>query len=265
MVRRVLMVMIVFAGLLFVTGWGFQEVPTGFMPTEDQGYVFANIQLPDSASLPRTQQTMKQMDEILRNTPGVVDWVSVSGYSMITGASGSNQGMIFIMFKPWDERTGNEKESQEAILAHLQKEFSQLQDAVAFAFVPPSIDGLGAAGGFQMQVVQSGAADYRQLQVVAEELVRDGNGQTGLAGLNTTFRANAPQLYADVDRNQGENQRRAALVGVRYAAGVLGLGLRERLQRPGQDISSQGAGRTNSFGWNRGTSRNCKSATIRGR
>ncbi len=202
MVRRLVVVMFVFGGMLALTGWGLLRLPTSFMPTEDQGYVFANIQLPDGASLPRTQRTMEQFDEILKNTPGVVDWVSVAGYSMISGASGSNQGMIFIMFKPWDDRAGIPSESQQAILRNLQGQFNQVQDALAFAFVPPAIDGLGAAGGFQMQVVQSGAADYAQLQVTAEELVRDGNDQSGLANLNTTFRANAPQLFADVDRTK---------------------------------------------------------------
>jgi len=200
LVRRVGLVMIAYAGLLVVTGMGFVSLPSSFMPTEDQGYVFANVQLPDAASLPRTQRTMQQFDEIIRSTPGVSDWVSVAGYSMISGASGSNQGMIFIIFEPWDERTGKPNQSQEAILAHLQREFSQVQESIAFAFVPPPIDGLGAAGGFQMQILQEGSANYPQLQVAAEEMVRDGNAQTGLANLNATFRANAPQLFAEVDR-----------------------------------------------------------------
>ena len=200
LVRRVAIVMLAYAGLLVVTGMGFVSLPTSFMPTEDQGYVFANIQLPDSASLPRTKATMQEFDKVISETPGVVDWVSVTGYSMINGASGSNQGMIFIMFEPWNDRTSDPKKSQDAILAHLQSEFSQVQQAMAFAFTPPAIDGLGAAGGFQMQIIQEGAADYTQLQIAAEEIVRDGNGQTGLHNLNTTFRANTPQLYADVDR-----------------------------------------------------------------
>ena len=90
LVRRVALVMVVYVGLLVVTGMGFVSLPTSFMPTEDQGYVFANIQLPDSASLPRTNRLMKQFDEIIGNTPGVKDWVSVTGYSMINVARGSN-------------------------------------------------------------------------------------------------------------------------------------------------------------------------------
>ena len=201
LVRRVGLVMIAYVGLLVVTGMGFVSLPTSFMPTEDQGYVFANIQLPDSASLPRTKKLMQRFDKIIGETPGVTDWVSVTGYSMINGASGSNQGMIFIMFEPWDDRTGDPEKSQQAILEHLQREFAKENQAIAFAFTPPPIDGLGAAGGFQMQILQE-EADYTQLQITAEELVGDGNAQSGLAGLNTTFRANTPQLFAKVDRTK---------------------------------------------------------------
>mgnify|MGYP002623384577 CR=1 FL=1 len=202
LVRVVGLVMVVYVGLLVVTGMGFTALPSSFMPTEDQGYVFANVQLPDSASLPRTEAVMAEIDKIIEQTPGVADRVAVTGYSMINGASGSNVGMIFIMFEPWDDRTGVAGQSQDEILQHLQTEFAKLPRAMAFAFVPPPIDGLGAAGGFQMQIVQEGAADYTQLQVAAEEMVSDGNAQSGLAGLNTTFRANTPQLYAEVDRTK---------------------------------------------------------------
>ena len=201
LVRIAAVVMLVYVGLLVVTGMGLVALPSSFMPTEDQGYVFANIQLPDSASLPRTKQVMEQFDKIIGETPGVVDWVSVSGYSMISGASGSNSGMVFIMFEPWDDRAGVDGKSQAEILEHLQREFSQVERAIAFAFTPPPIDGLGAAGGFQMQILQD-TTDYTQLQVAAQEMVRDGNAQSGLAGLNTTFRANTPQLFADVDRTK---------------------------------------------------------------
>ena len=201
MVRRVALVMIVFAGLIVFTGWGFQQLPTGFMPTEDQGNVFANVQLPDAASLPRTRRVMEQFDEILRNTPGVADWVSVAGYSMLSGTSGSNLGMIFIIFEPWDERT-DASLSQNAILADLRRKFYKVQEAIAFAFVPPPIDGLGVAGGFQMQLQDRGDVGLAALQTMAEEMVDDGNAQSGLTALNTTFRANTPQLFVDVDRTK---------------------------------------------------------------
>ncbi|MCA9270766.1 MAG: efflux RND transporter permease subunit, partial [Planctomycetales bacterium] len=203
MVRRVAIVMIVFAGLVAATGVGFVQMPKGFMPIEDQGYVFANIQLPDAASLPRTQASMRRFDEILRGTPGVKDWVSVAGYSLITGSSGSNLGMIFIIFEPWDDRTDPAK-SQDAILASLRRQFYEVDDSVAFAFTPPAIDGLGAAGGFQLQLTQQGEANYASLQAAAEGIAGDANSQSELRSVNTTFRANVPQLYAEVDRSKAK-------------------------------------------------------------
>jgi HAE1 family hydrophobic/amphiphilic exporter-1 len=191
----------VFLGLVVLTGWGFQSIPTGFLPLEDQGYAFLNIQLPDAATLQRTEAVMGKVDEIVKNTPGVADWVSISGFSLLSGTNGSNLGLVAVVFKPWDERKAPE-ESQEAIVAHLRKELNQLRDAVAVAFVPPPIDGLGNASGFQMQLQDRGGTGLANLQNVAEELITDGNGQTGLVGLNTTFRASVPQLFVDVDRNK---------------------------------------------------------------
>jgi HAE1 family hydrophobic/amphiphilic exporter-1 len=201
MVRRVAMVMIVFLGLVALTGWGFGRLPTGFLPTEDQGYCFANIQLPDAASLNRTKAVMKGMDAIMENTPGVSDWVSVAGYSLLSGTNGSNLGVMFIVYEPWEERQ-DPSLSQEAILAHIRKEFDKIQEGVAFAFVPPSIDGLGNAGGFQMQLQDRGGVGLAQMQTITEEMIADGNAQSGLTALNTTFRANVPQLFADIDRTK---------------------------------------------------------------
>lgn len=201
MVRRVAVGMLLFGGLVGLTGWGFVSVPTGFMPTEDQGYIFVDLQLPDAASLGRTKEVMKQFDAIIEATPGVADWVAVSGYSMLSGTSGSNTGMIFVIFEPWGERT-DPSLSQDAIMAHLRKEFVKIEGAMAVAFPPPAIDGLGSASGFQMQLQGRGDVGLDELQAVAEELIRDGNAQSGLTALNTTFRANVPQLFADVDRTK---------------------------------------------------------------
>lgn len=201
MVRRIAIVMMLFAGLVSVTGWSFTQLPTGFLPLEDQGYCFINIQLPDAASRQRTDRVLKQIDDVVSNTPGVSDWLSVSGYSILSGSNGSNQGLAVVMFKPWEERT-TEKESQEGILRHLQREFVKIDEAVIFAFPPPAIDGLGNASGFQMQLQDTGNAGLAQMQAITEEIVDDGNTQSGLTGLNTTFRANVPQLFVDIDRTQ---------------------------------------------------------------
>ena len=200
-VRVVSIVMLVFVGLIALTGYGFSSLPTGFVPTEDQGYVFVNVQLPEAASRERSIAVMKKLEEIYATTPGVREWVSISGYSLLSGNAGSNLGLTAVVFEDWGERK-DPKESQEAIVAHLQREFAGIEEAIVFAFIPPPIDGLGSAGGFQMEVQDRGNVGYQQLQDAAETLVQDGRTQSGLASMNSTFRADTPQLFADVDRTQ---------------------------------------------------------------
>ncbi len=201
LVRLVTLVVIVFAGLVALTAWGFVSLPTGFLPTEDQGYAFANIQLPDAASLERTTAVMKEVDTILANTPGVADRVSIAGFSMLTATNGSNLGMVAIVFEPWDERK-DPSLSQEAILQHIRREFANIQEAMAIVFIPPPIDGLGNAGGFQMQVQDRGNVGLGVLQEMAEEIARRANAQQGLTAVSTPFRANVPQLYIDINRTK---------------------------------------------------------------
>ena len=200
-VRRVALVMLVFAGLVALTGWTFGKLPTGFVPLEDQGYAFVNVQLPDAASKQRSQEVVDQLDKVLENTPGVSDWVSITGYSLLSGNAGSNLAMVAVVFEPWDERTTPEL-SQESILANLSSQFRNIQGAQMFAFIPPPIDGLGSAGGFQMELQDRGNQGFMALQEAADNMVAKGASQAGLAGLATTFRASEPQLFAEVDRTK---------------------------------------------------------------
>ncbi len=198
-VRLVLLVVLVYLGLVATTGLTLSRLPTGFVPPEDQGYLFVDVQLPDAASLHRTQQVMNELDAIYEDTPGVADTVSIAGYTMLGGYAGSNLGMSVVVLEPWDQRQASGKRLPE-IVASLQKRFREVNRAIVFAFVPPPIDGLGAAGGFQMELRDTGGAGYGQLQQTAEDLLQAGSGQSGLSGLNSSFRANVPQLFADVDR-----------------------------------------------------------------
>ena len=201
MVRRVTIALLVFGGLIALTALGFGRLPTGFLPVEDQGYAFLNLQLPDSAALSRTQKVMDRIDEVVANTPGVANRVAISGFSILTGVSGSNNGFMAIVYKPWEERTSPD-ESQAAIIAHLRREFAKIRDGVAIVFPPPAIDGLGNASGFQLQLQDRGNLGLDQLQAVAQDMVTAGNAQTGLQALNTTFRASMPQLFVDIDRTK---------------------------------------------------------------
>ncbi len=203
-VRVVSIILLIYFGLVGLTGYTFSSLPTGFVPDEDQGYLFVNVQLPDAASSNRTRQVMTDLDDIYENTPGVDSVLSIAGYSLLGGHAGSNIGFSIIILKPWDERTTPETQIG-SIVQHLQGKFAGVQRAVAFPFTPPPIDGLGSAGGFQMEVQDRGGVGYAELQSTAEDLVEAGGGQSGLSALNTTFRANVPQLYADVDRTKAKS------------------------------------------------------------
>jgi len=202
-VRRAGLMMILFLVIGGFSGWQFGNIPTGFLPVEDQGYVIASIQLPDASSLERTSAVLKNIDRILEKTPGVADWVSLGGFSMIDGTNASNAATIFIVMKPWEERTDSEQ-SQAAILARLQRQFFGIQEAIAFAFAPPAIDGLGVSGGFQMQIQDRGGVGLEELQKMTNQMIQDGNAQAGLNNLNSTFRAGVPQLFAAVDRTKAK-------------------------------------------------------------
>jgi HAE1 family hydrophobic/amphiphilic exporter-1 len=199
--RRTAIVMLLYLVLLGVTGWRFALLPTGFLPTEDQGYLIANVQLPDAASLQRTDAVLKRIDGILEKTAGVQDWVSLGGFSVIDGTNASNAATIFITMTPWDER-GDPSLRQEAIMGAIQAQLFQIQEAIAFVFTPPAIPGLGVAGGFQMQLQDRADVGLPELQKMVDEILQDGNAQAGLAGLNSTFRADVPQIYAEVDRTK---------------------------------------------------------------
>ena len=199
LVRVTALVMLLFLGLFALTGWQFGKLPTAFLPIEDQGYVIAAAQLPNAASQERTDAVLARIDGILADMPGVENWVNIGGFSVIDGTNASNAATIFITMTPWEERS-DPTLSQQAILGRLQGAFSQIQEAIVFAFPPPAIPGLGVAGGFQMQLQDRGGIGLQELQRMTQEVLADGNAQSGLSNLNSTFRADVPQLFAEVDR-----------------------------------------------------------------
>ena len=202
--RMTAVMMLLFVGLGGYTFWQFGKLPTAFLPVEDQGYVIVSAQLPNASALERTTAVLDRIDTILADMPGVADWVSLGGYSVIDGTNASNAATVFVTMTPWDERQDPEL-SQAAILGRLQGELAQIQEAIAFAFPPPAIPGLGVAGGFQMQLQDRGALGLQELQRMSQEILADGNAQSGLNNLNTTFRADVPQLFAEVDRTKAKS------------------------------------------------------------
>ena len=203
MVRRTALMVLLALGLVTITGWQFTSLPTGFLPTEDQGYILVHVQLPDAASQERTNKVLDKIDAIIKQTPGAADWVIFGGFNLIDGTASSNAAIVFVTLSPWDERQ-DPALRQEAILAHMQGQFNQIQESIVFAFLPPAISGLGVAGGFQIQIEDRGGVGLQELNTMALEMIQDGNAQTGLSGLNTTFRVDVPQLFAEVDRTKAK-------------------------------------------------------------
>ncbi len=205
-VRHVAPMMILFAALVVFTGWFFMRLPTGFLPTEDQGFAILGIQLPDAASQTRTRAVVDRVSAILKKTPGVESWFLIGGQSIMDQAVASNASAMYITFKPWSERDGKKGLSQEEIIANLTGQFQQIREAMVFVFPPPALMGLGTAGGFELKIQDRGNLGLDKLQQVVQEMIEAGAGQKDarnrpvLEGLQSTFRAGVPTLYADVDR-----------------------------------------------------------------
>jgi hydrophobic/amphiphilic exporter-1 (mainly G- bacteria), HAE1 family len=199
-VRNVAPMLLLFAGLTALTGWWFTRLPTGFLPAEDQGYVIVGIQLPDAASQARTRVVVDAASSILKKTPGVESWFLIGGMSILDGAVASNAAAMYITFKPWSERTGRPGLSQEELIETILNRCKSIREASIFAFPPPAIEGLGVAGGFQLQVEDRNGVGLKELQQIVDEMVRDGNSQSGLTGLQSSLRAGVPMIHAEVDR-----------------------------------------------------------------
>ncbi|MDL2402549.1 efflux RND transporter permease subunit [Rhizobium mayense] len=200
------------AVLLLIVGgiYGFYRVlPVGFVPAEDLGYLFVNVQLPDSASLERTQQTIATVTSLLQRTPGVANTIGISGSSMI-GASGSNSGMVISALKPWNERGADQ--SVFALMNRLRAQFGAISTASVVPFNPPAIPGLGTTGGFDFRLQARAGQSQEELAEVMRGLIVAANRSPSLTNVFSTFSANAPQIYLDIDR------RRAELFGVSPAA-----------------------------------------------
>jgi multidrug efflux pump len=195
-------VLVVYAGLLVMTYIEFDRTPTGFIPQQDKGYVLLNVQLPDSASLERTQHIMADIEKIAHATDGVDHTVSVAGRSLILDANAPNLGSMYVMLKPFDERH-DASLSADTIGKALQDRCNQtVSGAIVRAFGAPPIDGLGTTGGFKLIVEDRGNLGVEQLQQVCQQIVARGNKTSGLRDLFSSSGANTPWLYLDIDRTQ---------------------------------------------------------------
>jgi multidrug efflux pump len=195
-------VLLVYVGLIGLTGLGFTRVPSGFVPLQDKGYLVVNIQLPDSASLERTVEVTEAVEKIALDTPGVAHTVAVPGTSFVLNANSSNYGNMFVMLDPFHARR-DPSLSGDAVAARIRARLKrEVPEARVLVFGPPAVRGLGNAGGFKLMVEATGDVSFDALQARADNLAAQGNQQPGLVGVFNGFRAHTPQLYAEIDRTK---------------------------------------------------------------
>jgi len=200
--RGSMIVLLLYGGLLLLTGWGLKELPRGFIPQQDKGYLIASVQLPDSASSQRTRSVMAKIAQISLEEQGVHHVNSVAGNSFVLSAYGSNFGSMFIILDDFGDRR-NPKLHGEEIAARLRKRFAEeIPEANVTVFSAPPVSGLGRSGGFRLMIEDRGDATPKELQGQVDNLAKKGNEEPEFAGLFTVFRANAPQVYVDVDREE---------------------------------------------------------------
>jgi HAE1 family hydrophobic/amphiphilic exporter-1 len=197
--RTLAISLLVFVCLLFGTVWIGQKVPTGFIPQTDQGYAIVVVQLPDGASLERTDEVMRKASQIALETPGVANAVAFAGFSGATFTNASNQGVIFTPFDSFDDRLKSGL-SAEKIVGNLFGRMQGLREAFIIAIAPPSIRGVGNGGGFKLQLKENEGSDMSRVLGTAYAIMGAAAQSKDVQGVFTTFSAGSPQVYLEIDR-----------------------------------------------------------------
>ncbi len=203
--RKSAAALVVYAGLVLLTGWSFNKVPTGFVPTQDKQYLVAFAQLPDAASLDRTEAVIRRMSDIGLKQPGVESAVAFPGLSISGFSVSPNEGIVFFTLKPFEERKSS-RLSGPAIAAALNQQFAEIQDAFILAVPPPPVNGLGTIGGFKLYVEDRADLGYDALYQNLQAVMAKSYQTPGLDSVFSTFTVNVPQLDADIDRIKAKQQ-----------------------------------------------------------
>ena len=202
LIRKAVVGVLILVGFAALSGLLGRSLPTSFLPEEDYGYVFLNVQLPPAASLERTDVVLKKVEDILAKTDGVQYYNTVGGFSLLTRVSASYQGFFFVGLKPWSQRETPELEAK-AIVGKLNGALAaQIPEAMAFTFMPPSIPGLGASGGFSFWLQDRSGGSVEFLDQNLQKFLEACRKRPELTGVSSAFSASIPQIYADVDRDK---------------------------------------------------------------
>ena len=206
-VRRVIrssgIALLVYAGLMVLTFFGFSSTPTGFVPGQDKQYLVAFAQLPDAASLDRTEDVIKRMSDLALKQPGVESAVAFPGLSINGFTNSPNAGIVFVTLKPFDERK-DPSMSAGAIAGALNGQYANIQEAYMAIFPPPPVQGLGTIGGFRLQIEDRGNLGYDELYKETMNIIAKSHNVPELAGLFTSYTVNVPQVDAAIDREKAK-------------------------------------------------------------
>jgi len=178
----------------------YQHVPGGFIPSEDKGYFGIAVQLPDGASLNRTEAVIAKVEDVLRHEPNIQNFVAIGGQDPLTGAVQTNAAVIYVMLKPWDERKSDDQ-SVTAILARVNRKMYAIKEMAGFAFNLPEVRGLGTTSGLQLNLQQTAGDDYAAFATQVQSFVRDANQLPELQGIASSIRADVPQIFVTVDED----------------------------------------------------------------
>jgi hydrophobe/amphiphile efflux-1 (HAE1) family protein len=203
LLRLVVVMLVVYLGLIGLTGWQFSQAPTGFIPDQDQGYLITVIQLPPGASLARTDAVVRKTAKLLRETPGIIHVVPFAGFDGATFTNAPNAGAIFSALAPFRERAAQGLSAQH-ILADLRTRLGAVQEAFIITIPPPPVRGIGNAGGFKMMVQDKRGRGLPALDATTQDLVAAANRIPGLVGVFSLFNTRTPKVYADIDRVKAE-------------------------------------------------------------
>jgi multidrug efflux pump subunit AcrB len=204
LLRLAVIVLVVYGGLIFLTLVGFTRTPTGFIPSQDKGYLLVNIQLPDSASLERTRDAVQRAAAIAAQAKGVRHTIGVPGQSFILNANSSNFGSMFVILDSFHDRHGIELYA-DTIARKLRQQFNtEILEAQFAVFGAPAVDGLGNAGGFKLMIQDRAAGGLDLLAAQADNIAAKASQIPGIAGVFSSFRNDTPQMYVDINRTQAK-------------------------------------------------------------
>ncbi len=207
LLRVSVVVVLIYGGLLGLTYWGFTRTPTGFIPAQDKGYLLVNVQLPDAASVLRTEAVVKKIEKIAGEVPGVRHTVAIAGRSILLNANAPNYGALYLMLDSFENRVEHKGQTAEDITKVLEKKFQdEVPEATIHIFGAPPVEGLGTAGGFQIIIQDTGDNGLAPLQEVADKVVEECEKDPHLAGLFGSFRADTPWLELVIDRTQAKDR-----------------------------------------------------------